>query len=302
MASGIAVAVLGTLVGCAPSSAGGDGVELTIGSHGTMEGELLAQIYSQALEADGFTVDYNLGVGNYKNSVAGLRSGLIDFIPDYSGNLLKSVSPQSSSRVPSVVETELPRALAPLGLAVLDYTRAETTRAFFTTPAFVEAHSLVSIGDVGLFSSALTFGGPEGFVDSAFGRTALSNQYGVEDWTAREKKSDAAILKELLAGKTQVAVLSLASPGITENNLVKLEDPEFLMAPNEIVPVIPARKYSPALALVADDVSRALTTEQLAVLNGQVTDAADGTGEKQSVETIARNWLKLNGLLTTPEA
>lgn len=298
IASGLALALLGSLAGCAPDNSSGEGTQLTIGSHGTLEGEILAQVYGQALEADGFTIDYNFGVGSYQTSVAGLRSGLIDVIPDYSGNLLKSIAPHTSTLIPAIVESELPKALAPLGLAVLDYSRAETTRAFVTTPQFVEAHGLTSIGDVGLFSSALTFGGPEGFADSAFGRSGLANKYGVEDWTAREKKSDAAILSDLLAGKTQVAVLSLANAGISANGLVVLEDPQYLMAPNEVVPVIAARKYSPALAQIADSVSLALTTDELAKLNSLATESADGSGQKQSVETIAHDWLESKGLLT----
>ena len=302
-ASVLALIVLGAgLTGCSAEQPRSLGEDITVGSHGTMEGEILAQIYGQALADNGFVVDYNYGVGSYTNAVASMRTGIVDLIPDYAGGLLKKVDPHSTTSVPEVILSDLPVALAPLGLAMLEPSGAESTMGFVTTREYVAAHSLVSIGDISLFASAVSIGGEADFETSAYGRLALLNNYGINEWKAVERENDAAIIEDLVENRTQVAIVPKATPGIVENGLVILNDPQHLLDPNPIVPIIPARKYSPEFAEVVNSVSEKLTTEELAWLKGLAQDSENETGTEQTIDTIARTWLKNQGLIEVDES
>ena len=300
-AGALALVLLGSLAGCSNNGLPGDGVAVTIGSHGTLEGEILAQVYGQVLAADGYLVDYNYGIGGYDRSVSALRSGTIDLMPDYTGGLLASVNPHATSNAAVSILTELPKSLAPLGLAVLDPTQIDTSRAFVTTRDFQEAHSLESIGDISLFATAVTMGGPTGFESASYGRTALTNRYGVTDWAAKPEKSEEQIVEDLRFNRTQIAVLPLSSPGIVANDFVVLEDPQHIMVSNQIIPVIAARKYTPEFAEIVDGISHRLTTIDLALLIGEANKATTQPDEAQTVQTIVAEWLEDQKLIG-PEA
>lgn len=293
----LALVLLGSVAGCSTDDSAGAGLEVTVGSHGTLEGEILAQVYGQVLASEGYVVDYNYGIGGYAAGVSGLRSGTIDLMPDYTGGLLQNVDPQATSNSSVSILAELPKALAPLGLAVLDPTQIDTSRAFVTTRDFQEAHSLETIGDISLFATAVTVGGPSGFESASFGRLALTNRYGVSDWAAKPAKTDEQIVEDLRFNRTQVAVLPLTSPGIVANDFVVLEDPEHVMVSNQIIPVIAARKYSPQFAEVIDSVSHQLTTVGLAQLIAEANKSATQPDEALTIETIVARWLATTDLV-----
>ena len=60
---------------------------IKLGSDGFYESKLMAEIYGQALEAKGYTVDRTgLGLGTRKVTAAALESGKIDLKPEYIGS------------------------------------------------------------------------------------------------------------------------------------------------------------------------------------------------------------------------
>jgi len=287
----LALVLLGSVAGCSNAGPAGEGLSITVGSHGTLEGEILAQAYGQVLASEGYTVDYNYGIGGYARGVSGLRDGTIDLMPDYSGSLLASVNPHATSNSSASILAELPKSLAPLGLAVMDPTQVDTSLAFVTTRDFQEAHSLESIGDISLFATAVTMGGPTGFESASYGRTAMINRYGVSGFTAKPENSDDQIVEDLRFNRTQIAVLPLTSPGIVANDFVVLEDPQHLMVSNQIIPIIAARKYTPAFEEIIDTVSHRLTTVDLAQLIAAADKAKTQPDEARTVQTIVGEWL-----------
>ena len=61
---------------------GGSGATIKIGSDGFDEAKVVAEIYAQALEAKGFTVDRaGIGLGKRAVTKAALESGQIDLKP-----------------------------------------------------------------------------------------------------------------------------------------------------------------------------------------------------------------------------
>src|SRR6266550_3741677 len=86
LALGASVLVL-ALSAC---STGGSGATVKIGSDDFDEAKVVAEIYAQALEAKGFTVDRaGIGLGARAVTAAALESAKIDFKPEYLGGGLQ---------------------------------------------------------------------------------------------------------------------------------------------------------------------------------------------------------------------
>ena len=73
-----------TSVGASQPAAGGS---VSIGSQDFYESQLMAEIYAQALEAAGYTVDRQFPSGTREATWPALRSGQFDMMPEYIGSL-----------------------------------------------------------------------------------------------------------------------------------------------------------------------------------------------------------------------
>ena len=83
-----------------PAVDGADGKTITIGSKNFTEQFILGEIYSQALEAAGFTVKKQLNLGSELIAHKALQSGKIDAYPEYTGTALTSFFGVKTTDVP----------------------------------------------------------------------------------------------------------------------------------------------------------------------------------------------------------
>ena len=63
--------------------------KIVVGSQDYYSNEILAEVYAQALEGSGFTVERQLRIGQREVYMPELESGSIDVFPEYTGNLLQ---------------------------------------------------------------------------------------------------------------------------------------------------------------------------------------------------------------------
>ena len=298
----VAIAVGATLAGCSSgdplsggsSESGASKKAITIGSQGFSESEILAQIYGQVLAANGYTVDYNPGIGSRETFIPGLKDGSIDLIPDYSGNLLYGADPSATATSSEDVQAALPKALASEGLAVLDAAPAEDADALVVTPEFAAKNNLKTIADLAPIASTITLGANTEFEGRPYGRKGLESVYGVTGWTfkAIDDYGGPGTLSDLLANKIQVADIYTTTPSIKQNNLVVLEDPENLIAAQNIVPLLNSKVASKDIAALLNPVSAKLTTQDVLDMNEESNSDA-----KPSPDKIATEWLTANGFL-----
>ena len=73
---------------------------MTIGSKNFTEQFVLGEIYSQALEAAGFTVKKQLNLGSELIAHKSLQAGKIDAYPEYTGTALTSFFKVKTADVP----------------------------------------------------------------------------------------------------------------------------------------------------------------------------------------------------------
>jgi len=285
-----AVAVVLGLTACGSDFTGvaSNGVSVTVGSLSGFDNQVLAEIYGQALEARGYTVDYNTGIGSRKTYLLSLQSGVIDIVPDYAGSLLQAVSEGADDTDLETIMTTLPVALEKLDLTILEPAKAKKSRVFVVTHEFANAHKLVQIGDLAPLASAITIGSADHLESSRYGRRALEFSYGLTGWNFRSAADEAVVVDNLLENTIQVADLSTTDPAIVENHLVELADPYHVITAQNVVPVLNLKAATPDLSDAINDVSKILTTADLTHF---------ATFDDELPSTVAHDWLVENGII-----
>ena len=273
-----ALATAAALAGCA-----GGGDTVVVGSQAYYSNEIVAEVYAQALEAEGFTVERNFQIGQRDAYIPALEAGEVDLFPEYTGNLLQFYSPDTMATQTDEVYTELQSAL-PEQLTALAMSPATDQDSYNVTAEFAEANGLVAIGDLAGVSP-LTLGGAPELEERPYGPQGLLDTYGVEvDFNATGEVT----LDALLAGEVQVANIYTGNPAIAAYGLVTLEDPEGLFLASNLVPVANS-DLAEDIGAVISPISEAMSADELVAMNLQSTD------EQRSSADIAAEWLEANG-------
>jgi osmoprotectant transport system substrate-binding protein len=133
-----------------PATAGGSG-NIVVGSTNFYEQEILGEIFAQALEANGFTVERKFQLGNREIVFPALESGQIDVLAEYAATALEFVNGGAGEATtdPAATSAALVTALETKGLVALDYAEATDQNGFVVTKATADQYGLVTISDLG---------------------------------------------------------------------------------------------------------------------------------------------------------
>lgn len=272
----------------------GDLKTVVVGSADFPESKILAEIYAQALEANGFTVGRQLGIGSRETYIPALQDHSIDLIPEYTGNLLKYFDADTTVTRPQDVELALFRAL-PGDLSVLTPSEASDTDTVAVTADTARKWNLTSIADLAAHSAEVKFGAPSEFLNRPEGLPGLKKNYGLDipekNFVAISDGGGPATVRALADGTVTAADLFSTSPAIGQHNFVVLADPKNNFPAGNVVPVVSSQKKSTELKRVLDAVSAKLTTEGLIQLNAAVSGNSGVDPDE-----AARKWLADNQL------
>ncbi len=297
VAAALALGVAAALTGCASSnpldsgsSASSDSKTIVIGSQQYYSNEIIAELYAQVLEKDGFQVKRNFNIGQREIYLPQLQKGAIDVMPEYSGNLLQYYDKSATAKTSSEIDAALTKAL-PSGLRVLDAAEATDQDSYTVTKKFSQDNDVTSLADLKNVKDTLTVGANSEFQTRPYGPNGLKSVYGVDvDFKAVEDSGGALTVKALKDGTVQLADIYSADPSIKANDFVSLEDPENLILPQNVIPVV-SKKVDDKAAADIDKVSKVLTTAALIDLN------AKSVNDKEKASTIAKDFLTEQGLL-----
>ncbi len=249
------------------SASGGDLKNLVVGSADFPESKIIAEIYAQALEANGFTVGRQFGIGSRETYIPAVRDHSIDLVPEYTGNLLQYFDSKTTVTTPDQVELALFRVL-PGDLSILTPSPANDTDTVAVSEATAQRWNLKTIGDLAAHSAEVKFGGPSEFQSRTEGLPGLKAKYGLDikgdNFVSISDGGGPATVRALVDGTVTAADIFSTSPAIPQNKLVVLEDPpknNFLAA--NVVPLVSSQKKSDELKTVLDAVSAKLSTEAL---------------------------------------
>jgi osmoprotectant transport system substrate-binding protein len=271
----------------------GDLKSLVVGSADFPESKIIAEIYAQALEANGFTVGRQFGIGSRETYIPAVRDHSIDLIPEYTGNLLQYFDKETKVTTPNDVLLALFRAL-PGDLSILNPSPAEDKDTVAVSEATANKWNLKSIADLATHSAEVKFGAPSEFLNRTEGLPGLKAKYGLDvapnNFVAISDGGGPATVKALVDGTVTAADIFSTSPAIRENNLVVLEDPKNNFLAANVVPLVSSQKKSDELKKVLDAVSAKLTTDDLIELN-----AATSGNAGIDPDEAARKWVQDNG-------
>jgi len=287
----VVLVVAVALVAAACSSDDGtiEGPTIKVGSANFSESALVAEIYAQALEAEGYSVDRKLNIGSREIYKPALESGELDLIPEYIGTMLTNLGGIATSDSAST-HAALQAAWEPMGITVLDYAAAQDKNGIVVTKATADEFGFATTSDLAALNGTLVFGGPPECPNREFCLIGLTDVYGLDFAEFMPLDVGGPItVTALESGEIDVALLFTSSGVILAKDFVLLEDDLGLQPAENLAPAVRDEiidAYGDGFRTVLNAVSAALTTEQLIELNKRVE--IDG----EDPDKVAASWLE----------
>ena len=277
----------------ATSALGDDAI--TVGSFNFAESEVLAEIYSQALEGGGFHVRRAFNLGPRELVAPALSRGLVEFVPEYAGTALQFSS--LGSRVPTAdiqaTHDGLVRSLAKRHVTALEPAPAQDSNAFVVTRQTATRLGLRTLSDLTSLADGLIFGGPPECPSRPQCLAGLELVYGLKFKEFVRLDTGGPVTRQALKdGYVDVALLFTTDPAIDRDDLVPLADDRGLQPAENIIPLVRTEvvdRYGLEFVNLVDEVSARLTTDVLSDLNAEVESG-------KSYSAVAAGWLKSESL------
>jgi osmoprotectant transport system substrate-binding protein len=272
------------------------GTTITVGSKNFTEQKVLGEIYAQALEAAGYTVEKQLNLGDEKTALAALEGGDIDAYPEYTGTALLSffgVQADKLPKDPNAAYEQAREGFAEKNLTAFEPTPFTSSNEVAVTKETAEENNLTTISDLESVAGEFTlYGSPEcrQRLDCLLG---LQEVYGLE--FQRFVPVDIALRHEVLTkGQADVSIVFTTDPQIQREEFVLLEDDKGMFPPYNSTLVMRngvAEQGGAALEELVAQVNEGLTAEAMQELNARVDL------DKETPEEVAGAYLSETGLV-----
>ena len=257
---------------------------VTIGSFDFSESVVLAEVYSQGLEAAGFTVHRAFRLGPREFVGSALATGLVEFVPDYAGTAAEFFSLGSAAPTVDATAThdELARAVRGDNVVALDAAPAQDANTFVVTAATAARLKLQKLSDLRDVAGGLSFGGPPECPPRPLCLQGLADKYGVKFRSVVTTDAGGPLTHTALAeGIVDVALLFTTDPRIADDDLVELDDDLGLQPAESVTPLMRTEVIDRLGAGVVDTtnaISARLTTEAVRRLNGAAAEPGSDVG------------------------
>ncbi|KKD09210.1 ABC transporter substrate-binding protein [Streptomyces sp. WM6386] len=274
----------------AVTAAPGDSHQLTIGSAGFTESDLLAQMYALLLNQAGYNTSL-LTVANRELYEPALESGQIDVVPEYAATFADwlnaktngaDAAPAGSPDLDATM-TALLRLAAPHGLTVLDASRAVDRNAFAVSASYARQHDLKTLSELGASGLEVRLAAGDECVQRPYCEPGLKKTYGIDITGVDPKGVGTTQAKRAVqSGQDQMVLTTTTDATLTDFGLVLLTDDKHLRS----------RAGSEGVTKALGTLNDVLTTADLASMNQQVDSW------RRLAKDVARTYLADKGLLT----
>ncbi|BBC30290.1 ABC transporter, substrate-binding protein, QAT family [Streptomyces graminofaciens] len=271
-----------------------DGKSLVVGSANFPENQLLAEIYSQALESKGLKVTRKFDIGAREVYYDQVVKGGIDVFPEYNGALLAvAVDKNSTATTTEDINAELKEKL-PKSVEILDSAAAEDKDSVTVTSETAAKYDLKTLADLKPVAKDFTIGAGSEFKTRTQGGVGLKKVYGVEfgKFQPLDAGAQTTLVKLLKDNKVQAANLYTTDPAIVADKLVVLEDPKNLFSSQNVTPLVYKDAVNDKAKEALDGVSAKLTTQDLLDMMKKLVD------DKEDASAVAKEWLTSAGLVS----
>ena len=250
---------------------------VVVGGQDFTESAVLAAIYAELLESEGYDVETQL-VTTRDVYIPELSKGNVDIVPDYLAGITDFLNTAANGDgaplVSSNSKDETLAALEPLaeaqGISILPPSEATDQNAFFVTTEFAEANDLTTLSDFAALGKPIKLAAPEDCAGRADCQGGLEDVYGftitelVPLGFGNPQVKDAVTKGEVDLGETGTTDGTLGELGLT-----LLEDDKGIQPAQNLTPAVNADFLAdnPDLEELFNELSAALTTEDLAEMN-----------------------------------
>jgi len=296
--------------GASPSAAGGASpsaaaaitpADIKIGSDDFYESSVVAEMWAQVLEKNGFKVDRHFNIGARQVRQPALEQGQIDMVPEYVGSGLGYYDKTQTTGDGQQNHDKLQAIVTGKGggLTVFNISPGEDTNAFVVRGDTASQFNLAKISDLLPQQANLGWGLPADCDTNPLCSGALKDGYGFTYPPAKRKALDAcsAPMATALQGKAiDIAELCSTQPAIGQFGFKVLEDDKKTQPAENIAAMVRndylAKVGDPAaFQALLDAVTAKLTTDELTKLGVEIQV------NHKDVPAAATEWLTANGLL-----
>lgn len=270
------------------------GEPIRIGSKNFTEEFILGELYAQALEASGFTVERKLNLGATPIAQQALVNDEIDLYPEYtSTGLLEVLKQEPQTDRQAILDTVRSQYESQFQVTWLEPSPFNNTNTFAMTQARSDELGIKTYSDLAAKADQVVLGGPPEFIDRQ-DTQALYAAYGGFNWKEVRQLDPGVRYQALQDGDIDVVVAFGTDGQIGGFNLVALQDDKNFYPPYQVAPVIrqDTLQENPDIAPILNNVSRLLDDKTMATLNWMV----DGP-DKMEPAAVARQFLTDNGVV-----
>ncbi len=290
----LALALVTSACGGQPGPSGSaDKGTIAVASFDSSESLTLANIYAQALQAQGYKTPFKRNLGQRDVVEPALERGEIDLYPGYAASELEFVNKgkREASPDPQATVAKLRTYLEPQKIKVLEPALAVNENAFAVTQKTANKNNLTKLSDLVPVAKQLTLGGPPDCPTQPGCAKGLKEKYGIEFKAFKpfDGRGSPLLKTALERGDVDVALIWSTDAAIAVKSFVVLNDDKHLQNADNVVPLIRASAANDEVVKLLNRISAKLTTEGLIDLNRQAVI------DNQDPFVVAQRWLEING-------
>lgn len=278
----------------AAATTGGSGATIKIGSKNFTESVLMAELYAQLLEANGFKVERKLNLGATPIAQQSLLNQEIDLYPEYtSTGLLEVLKLPQQTEATQIYETVKSKYEEQFELTWLKPAKFNNTNTFAMTQARSDELGIKTYSDLFAKSGELVLGGPPEFLGREDTK-GLETAYGGFEFKDVKQLDPGLRYQALQDGQVDVVVAFSTDGQIGGFGLAALEDDKKFYPIYQSAPVIrqDTLEANPQIAATLDPLADKLDETTMANLNWMV----DGP-EKMDPAAVAKTFLTEQSLV-----
>jgi osmoprotectant transport system substrate-binding protein len=266
---------------------------ITIGTKDFTEEYILGELYGQALEAKGYTVELKHNIGSTEVIDKALTSGKIDAYPEYTGETVSSAFAQDFLAKSAEEMTSRAKELyAERGQVASEPTPFQDKDAIIVLKEFAAEHGLKTVADLKkLGSFSLAAQAP--FKGRFAGVKGMEKVYGIKN-VEFKAITPGLQYKALDRGDVDTADAFTTDPQLSSGRYTILEDTKGVFGFQNVIFVVNKDKYEALggqqFMDIINSVNKLLTEPAIRAMNKAVLT------DKQEPADVARAFLEANGL------
>jgi len=265
---------------------------VVIGSKNFTEQFILGQLYKQALEAKGYKVKYSENIGSSELIDTALKSGKINFYPEYTGVIVADLAHQTPPKTAAANYAAAKKFEESRGNTLFAQTPFYDSDSFGMLTSTAKKYGVKTIGDMKKVKSFSYAGFPECKTrNTCF--VGYTKQYGITNATFTPLAGISAYAALDNGSILAADVFSTDPPLGKGSKYTVLADPKHVTGFQNVAPIVKTSvvtSLGSKFTTTVNAVSAKLTQNAIVAMNKAVIV------DKQSAASVASAFLKANGL------